>query len=392
MISHKILLKIIFVSTILEFNNLFSQNFDWGGYSKYLLSYSKIEGVNENLLDHIIHTRFNFRYYFNDNSNISFALRNKLIFGNSIEKIPSYVENLQDKKSLIRLNEIIIKRGKITDYIEVDRFYLTLLSENFQFDIGKQRIAWGTSWVWNITDLFNPLSILDFDYEERPAIDGIRFQYFPGILTKIDLAIKPEKSLDKFTSAIQVSTNFLEYDIYFLTGIHKNRFFIGSSWAGNIWDAGFRGEFIAFQPPSKLNSPILHIFKNEKRTQISCVLSFDYTFSNSLYLHSEILYNNIGAKDSLSLIKQESLELGLLSPAKISLFYQIGYNISPLVRLDIFSLHNPIDKSLALLPSFNYSFSQDLDFSLILLFIFGKNYAEFFPNSKMYFGRVKYSF
>jgi len=46
----------------------------------------------------------------------------------------------------------------------------------------------------------------------------------------------------------------------------------------------------------------------------SFVLSSDYTFPNSFYIHTEVLHNNIGVEEQTSLYKQEK-NLGLLTPA-----------------------------------------------------------------------------
>ena len=45
------------------------------------------------------------------------------------------------------------------------------------FRIGRQRINWGTTTIWNPNDIFNAYNFLDFDYEERPGMDGGKFQY-----------------------------------------------------------------------------------------------------------------------------------------------------------------------------------------------------------------------
>ncbi len=133
-------------------------------------------------------------------------------------------------------------------------------------------------------------------------------------------------------------------------------------------------------------------FSNEKRVQLSAVLSLDYTFENSLYLHSELMFNNIGKSENIGLFTKDALEIGMLSASKVNLFYQVGYNLSPLSRIDVIALHNPIDNSFAILPIFNYSVIENLDLSLISLFFQGDDFDEYSPEGKMFFVRLKYSF
>lgn len=131
---------------------------------------------------------------------------------------------------------------------------------------------------------------------------------------------------------------------------------------------------------------------NEKRDQISFVLSLDYTFKNSLYLHGEALFNNIGKREQIRMYLFDALKIGLLSPSQWNLFYQIGYNLSALTRGDIITLHNPIDGSFALLPTVNISIAENLDLSLILLAMHGDDMDEYGFNMYMAFVRLKYSF
>ena len=385
-------IEFVFVTLILFPLILFSQNLQIGGYSKYLFSLSKIKGIEENLIDNTIHSRLNLKYFFHDKITFSTAIRNKIVYGESIEKFPSIIDGFSQTEYFFDLETYLWKKKSSLNYLEIDRLWFDYYSEDFQLSFGRQRIAWGTSWVWNITDIYNPLSILDFDYEERPAVDAIRLQYFPSITSKLDFALKPSKHIENTSVALQFYLNKFEYDFYLMFGYHLQRFFTGFCWAGDIAGAGFRGEIFFTDAPEKIkfNSP--NSFSDEKRKQFSMVLSLDYTFENSFYIHSEILYNNIGKTESIKFYSIDALKIGLLSPSRINLFYQLGYNLSPLSRIDLIALHNPFDQSYVLLPSLSYSLFQNLDLSTVTLYFNGKDFAEYSPSGFMFFTRLKYSF
>lgn len=371
---------------------IYNQDLQFGGYTKYLFSSYKFQNLNENLIDHTLHSRVNLKLFLNEFISFSTGVRDRIIYGESINKIPDFSKQISENDYLLKLNTFIWNKTKSINLIEVDRAYFDFSFEKANLSLGRQRIAWGTSLVWNITDLFNPLSILDFDYEERPASDAIRLQVFPSITSKIDFALKFGKTGKDFTTAIQFYSNRWEYDFYFLIGYHRSRPVIGTSWSGDISDAGFRGEILLSAPPEKIKLQSQNSFLKEKRIQLSFVLSVDYTFSNSLYIHSEVMFNNIGKKDSIGLFSKDAFEIGMLSAAKYNLFYQIGYNLSPLTRFDFIILHNPFDNSFVLFPIFNYSVSENLDLSLISLLFEGQNFDEFGSHGKMIFIRMKYTF
>jgi hypothetical protein len=385
-------IKLAIISLTFLTNLLFSQNLQIGGYSKYLFSSSKIKGIDEYLTDHTIHSRLNLKYFLDDKITFSTSIRNKIVYGESIEKFPSIIDGFSQKEYFFDFDTYLWKKKKSNNYLEVDRLWFDLHYENFQINFGRQRIAWGTSWVWNITDIFNPLSILDFDYEERPAVDAIRFQLFPSIISKLDFAIKPAKKRNNSSVALQFYLNKFEYDFYFMFGYHLQRFFSGLCWSGDISGAGFRGEIFFTDAPDKIKFNSQNSFSKEHRKQLSLVLSLDYTFENSFYLHSELLFNNIGKIKNIGLYSFDALRIGLLSPSRLNLFYQVGYNLSALSHIDLISLHNPYDQSFVLLPIFSYSLLQNLDLSIVTLYFNGKNFAEYSPNGFMFFIRFKYSF
>ncbi len=72
----------------------------------------------------------------------------------------------------------------------IDRLWLDLNFNKFQARIGRQRINWGQTFVWNPNDIFNAYSFFDFDYTERPGSDAIRLQYYPSFSSAIELAAK----------------------------------------------------------------------------------------------------------------------------------------------------------------------------------------------------------
>jgi hypothetical protein len=107
------------------------------------------------------------------------------------------------------------------------------------------------------------------------------------------------------------------------------------------------------------------------------VLSYDYTFRNSFYICSEVLYNGLGTTGLSGLRQEETLITGELSPARYSIFQEVAYDLTPLLRARAFGLFNPDDRSWASMLSLYYSVATDWE---LLLFAFpagGGTGAEF---------------
>lgn len=393
--------KLVFVFLLFPFClQAQSENYDIYGYTKYLFSTSKIPLFSKDRLnDHLIHSRINSRWYPTQSLTGALELRLRGFYGGSIKKIPNYKQQIQTDYEYSNLDETLWNSDNSLGYGQVDRLFVDYISGDLQVTIGRQRIAWGTSLVWNITDLFNAKSILDFDYEENPGADALRLQYYTGPVSKIEAVIKPGTSKYSRTFAGLWSINAWNYDFFLIAAVKNNRKVLGGAWAGDIKGAGFRGEFTLSDPPKKgpkSKTPIPSILGKaltsyDKRA-FSFVLSGDYTFPNTFYIHTELLYNSTGKKSNAGLFYLQTSEVGLLSPARWSLFQEFSYNISPLIRGSIFGIYNPDDFSRVVLPSINWSAATNLDVMFIGILTGGKNLSEYGNFGNSIYLRMKYSF
>lgn len=392
---HNKLLVILFFSLNLSFAQ--QSSFDFSGYSKYLFSSLKSPDINESFNDHLLHSRINTRWYSANSLTAALELRTRIFYGETVEKIPFYSSIIKSKQGFVDLDVLLWDEKKSIGYVEVDRLWLDYIKDSWQFTIGRQRIAWGTSWAWNPTDLFNPKDVLDFDYEELPGADAIRVQYYTGPVTKIEVAVSPGRSKKDIIAAGLISFNQWNYDFNLIAGYKKERWMIGGGWVGDIQDAGFRGEVLLSQAPkSDFNSSLYEFFNLDPLTKndpaVSFVLSGDYTFTNSFYIHTELLYNSNGTDRYAALYQREALTLDMLTAARFLIFQEFAYQFTPLIKGGIFGIFNPDDKSYLIVPSVSYSIITNLDFYLTGFLFGGEPLTEYGNYGSTLFLRLKYSF
>lgn len=367
------------------------------GYVKYLFSSTSYPGYSEKFSDHLLHSRLNSRWYATENLTFAAEFRMRAFFGETIENIPNYSDEIKKNTNLLDLDFAVWNSQNSFGYLEVDRLWADWVKDSWQLTLGRQRIAWGTNWVWNPTDLFNPRSVLNFDYEELPGSDAFRIQYYTGPVSKIDFVINPRNRKEDLTFAGLVSFNEWDYDFNIIAGYRKEKWLVGGGWVGDIFGAGFRGEILVSESPQKdFYQPEYELFNlkalSEKKNPVSTALSIDYTFPNSFYIHTEFLYNSNGAKELTALYRSESIELDLLSPARFSLFQEFAYDITPLIRASLFIIYNPDDQSYVIVPSLNMSVITNLDAYVTGLLFNGNKLTEFGDYGESIYFRVKYAF
>jgi hypothetical protein len=366
------------------------QSLDVGGYVKYLFSRSNVP-LYGSLTDHLLHSRLNLKWYATDALTTALEIRARGYAGGTVENTHDFLALIRNDHEFAHLDATLWNSRSSVGYAEVDRLWADWNQGQWEVTLGRQRVAMGTCLVWNPTDLFNPLSILDFDYEEKPAFDGGRVQYYLGPLSKVEIDVKPGRTSSTATTAIAFTTNAWEYDFHVLAGRRSGLEVLGGSWAGDIVGGGFRGEVLVSQKPKEI-FPGFYDLSQTDGTMVASAFSVDYTLPSSLYFHLESLYSSIGVTKNAALFAQQAQALGLLSPSRWSLFGEISYDITPLVRGSVFALQNPIDGSRVFVPSVTWSVVTNLDLTAIALLFHGDPLTEFGGYGESGYLRLKFSF
>jgi len=373
---------------------------DISGYVKYLSSVTDDPQVKDTLYDQLVHTRINTAWH-PENSPLKgeMDVRFQAYYGDSVKRVPNFRDQVQTDYELTNLDTTVGDGWESLGYAQIDRLWLDYSHQNLEVTMGRQRIAWGTALVWNVIDLFNPKSVLDFDYEEKPGADALRVQYYTGAVSKVEVAVAPGRTRDRSTIAGFYSTNAFGYDFFAVAGIRKNHWVMGGAWAGSVWDGGFRGEFLLSQAQNgniAQDDAVLgdsggSAFATDNPVA-SIVLSADYTFANSFYIHTECLFNSNGKSEKAGEFWKQAQDSGMLSPSRWSYYQEFAYDITPLTRATIYGIFNPVDHSSIIIPMVTQSLTANLDLLVIGQFASGDRYSEYGEYGKSITLRLKYSF
>jgi len=361
------------------------------GYVKelYMYYHSKetIPGLTmENFWTNTIHNRFNFKWYATDKLTAVVEMRNRLIFGNLVKDFPMYQSTINVDNGYFDLSIIPLEGNGWFLHSMFDRAYLDWMSGKWEVRVGRQRVNWGINLVWNPNDVFNTFSYFDFDYEERPGTDAVRVQYYTGVTSSAELVYKIGKNANEMALAGLYRFTQWNYDFQFLGGWVGPDYVAGAGWSGDIKGAGFRGEITHFTPRQS--------WSNSKTATVASV-SADYTFPNSLYIHSSVLYNSIGSKGKAGGFDpffNTNLSAKYLSYAQFSLFGQVSYPLTPLFSANLSGIVNPNDGSWYFGPALTYSLQNNLELMCTSQLFFGDKGTEFGDIGQLIFTRLKWSF
>jgi len=309
--------------------------------------------LNENLL----HNRLNFKGYLNENVTFAAEIRNRLFTGDLVRLGSYYSGLIGEDQGFADMSWNVVEKQSFLLNTTVDRLWLDLHYNKFQITVGRQRINWGQTFVWNPNDIFNAYSFFDFDYVERPGSDAVRLQFFPSSSSAAELAVKIDRDND-VTAAGLYRFNRWGYDIQFLAGfVNGEDIVIGTGWSGAVGTVSFRGEASWFDP--------FEDFPGDEST-VLITAGFDKIFKDNSMAQVQFMYcNNPLELNNFNSFYSGNLSSKDLAFSQFSAFGQYTWAVTPLLNLSLSAMWFPDLDGYFAGPSLDYSLAENLDFSLI---------------------------
>lgn len=384
---------LIFIS-VLYYVHAFSQSdstkkwtdkFYVSGYIKYMNTNSFVN-LDTIITDNLFHNRVNIKYYPNHNITFSLDFRNRLFYGETVEMTPHYADFIGKDNGDLDLSFNLFTSPSLILNTTIDRANIEWSKGKWNVRLGRQRINWGINMAWNPNDLFNAYNFIDFDYQERPGSDALHIQYFHKPMSQFELAYKPGKDLDHSIIAGLYKFNKKRFDFQIIGANYLTDLTLGTGWAGNLFQAGFKGEISYFQPKQNFSDTL---------GVLVISTSFDLTLNNGIYLNVSGLYNSGSSKGSdLSTFQAtfNNLSAKNLMPTPFTILGQISGAFSPIFGGGMTAMYLPAINGLFLIPTLNYSILENWDIDFVGQLFFA-NYPSKFTNvSNSVFFRLRWSY
>jgi len=270
-----------------------------------------------------------------------------------------------------------------SDRYYLDNAYIKFAFKYFDLIMGKQQISLGTGYVWNPVDVFNVKDYLDPTYEQ-PGHNALRIDVPLGSSFTLTALYSPENSWKESSKMIQLKGTIWRFDFALLaiekswvfhdytdfdqdlmnfTELPEERQLLGFSTAGELLSVGVWVEFA-------------YNWMEETDDFYELVAGADYTFDFQTYVMVEYYRNTLAKNgykeytlnDWLRLMSQEQKAI-----ARDQVYILIQHPVSDLISLGFSSIYSISDNSVALIPTLNYSLSENVDIMAYLNFNIGKD-------------------
>ncbi|MFZ1677542.1 MAG: hypothetical protein WAT91_09725 [Saprospiraceae bacterium] len=352
------------------------------GYIKNLETLSFDKDFRELITGNLIHNRINLKWKPAKGISAVVEFRNRLFWGEQVKLTPGFASLLRNQNEKINLQKTWINDRSLVLHTNVERLYFDLGNDKWDLRLGRQRINWGINTTWNPNDIFNVYNFLDFDYEERPGVDGGKVQYMFTNTSEAEIAYAFTGADQKSTGALKYAWNKWNYDMQLIAGWYNGHLTLGTGWAGYIGDGGFKGEAQYF-------------FKTkDSPDHFNMTFEGDYLLKNGWYINTGFLFNNHGLYKTVNTWQSINLSLSPenLMPTKWNVIVTTAKEFNPLLSATVSMIYAPGTNLLILFPSVKYSIATNLDVNLVWQSYLVEVNRSFEAVSHQCFLRMKWNF
>lgn len=297
---------------------------------------------------------------------------NELFLGSGQKSLAFALADARGNETWIDLDRTVSAAHDLTWQHLLYRGWARYENDDFELTVGRQRIALGRARLWNPTDLFNPIPPLAIEGDQRIGVDSVVARVRVTDDLWASTIVAPQDRDDLYRSAFRLELSRRSFDGALMFARIETDSVYGFDFASNLGDAAVRGEGT-------------WTFHEHGGHTTQAVASIDYTFQvgAGLYALVEHFYNgNTFSRDALRstlealppLTPEQGLSLltqpgavaqsQLLTVSHNQTGLELGYDLTPLLRLDVLFIHDWEGPSEALFPVLTWSALQSLELSL----------------------------
>jgi hypothetical protein len=263
----------------------------------------------------------------------------------------------------------------------VYRGWVAYESKKFKAVVGRQRIAYGSAMFYSPLDIFNPISPLSLEPEERVGVDGASMEFELGQSSYASLAYGIGDSWDETRLAAYYKTTVKSFDLHFLAARIFTEYTVGAAFSGYVRDGSLYGEFSYTIPDHGLN-------------YVRGTIGYEYNFKNGILMIAEYYHNDgvLSLSDMNNAELMFSTQRGLATIDHNFLCLSAGFDLNPLLRFNSAIIYDMDAGSFYIGPSFSYSAPRSITIAAGAQLFGGNPGGDFGLLPPFLWGRVRWDF
>ncbi len=299
-------------------------------------------------------------------------LDTEVLFGSFLETDEFALSKEFNPPQRFDLNWPVASSESIEIHQQLFRALATVYFGQSHVTVGRQRVAWGTGFAWNPTDIINPFNPGAIELGERSGADAAYASLQLNATSRIELvgALADQSNV----YAARASTNYRSYDVSVMGAAIGSSWVAGADFAGYLGGAGLRGEAA---------------YSSSSRT-VRTVVNADYSFAAGFYGLAEWYFNGEGKGDKRDYAAISSGPVRTFSLARHYVAVSVSASLSPLLGGALYGLANLNDGSVLAGPSLGYSLARNLEFAASTYFFLGGSGTEYGDSHHVVFASLQW--
>lgn len=329
----------------------------FSGYYRSLFTTSHSFFTDEAYGDNLNRLRLSFDADWKHTLTVHIDYDNEAHFGNLITEPDFDLVRQRQAGEYFDLLHVFINEQHVYWDTSLYRGYLTFHDGPVELAVGRQRIAWGTAHFWSPADVFNPISPLQIESDEREGVDAAQLSVRLPRNLRWSVVYAPQNGIDRSIEATRLTTNIHNFDVAAFGGRFRQDWMAGGTFAGQWGGAGLRGE-------------LTYTWRANSAEPNALRLTFgsDYAVNSKLYVVGEYFYNqgqppglSPGQSPPPSELLRFTNEIFTLDRHFLS--GGVRYAVTPLLHIEGYTVIDTQGPGIFFIPIATYSLTNNADLS-----------------------------
>lgn len=247
-----------------------------------LVGKTRPDPFDETLWQNMTSQKLNFNWSINNSFDLYISSRANFSIGNS-DILKLIKGTSTDENNLMKLSYSLVDKEDKWLSFALDRLALRWATDQVEITLGRQRINWGNTILWNPNDVFDSYPFFNFMYTERMGCDAVRVAFYHDEVATSEIAVSADREGSP-TAAILHRNLYRKFDYQLLGGVYRGHYlFAGGGFTTELNKFNIRFEGSYFHDFHKVS---------EKQNVVQVSMGMDKVFSNNFILQTEVLYTN----------------------------------------------------------------------------------------------------
>lgn len=265
----------------------------------------------------------------------------------------------------IRTDSTWLKRDHDRIGTEIERFEISFSLGDFDLQLGRQPVSFGTSHYVSVMDILTPFQPGYLDSSFKPGIDALRFRTISGTTGELELILAAAENSGDNAILGRWRDTFAGFDIEIVGGRMRKRNFFSAGWEGERKQINFWGEIGLF---ARKSSSDQNFGGFSNKLAGSWIMGIEKDTGRDWRHGIAYFHQDFGARTSQNISKAYATlpftQGWAFLAASDYLIVNSNKEVSPLINFNLNSMLSLVDRSILIQPVLNISLDDESDISL----------------------------